>query len=162
MRPMTRLPDLGPRGEGWVVLQGLLLLLLTGASWLDAGAWAGGLRSTTTLVALLLAVAGALLAGRGLRDLRSSLTALPRPKDDAELVEHGVYRLVRHPIYGGLVLLAFGWALFAASPSGIALAVALLAFFLLKAAREERWLAERYPGYGAYRARTRRLIPWLL
>jgi len=36
-----------------------------------------------------------------------------------------------------------------------------LGFFDLKSRREERWLEERYPGYAAYRARTRRLIPGL-
>lgn len=40
--------------------------------------------------------------------------------------------------------------------------VALLAIVLdLKRRREEAWLAARYPGYGAYRARTKALIPFL-
>ena len=43
----------------------------------------------------------------------------------------------------------------------IALAVVLLGFFDLKSRREERWLEERFPEYPAYRAQTRRLVPWL-
>ena len=37
----------------------------------------------------------------------------------------------------------------------------LLGFFRLKSAREELWLEARYPGYAAYRARTRRLVPFI-
>ncbi len=90
-----------------------------------------------------------------------ALTPLPYPRDGAGLVETGVYARVRHPIYGGLVLAAFGWGLLAASPVAIALAAVLLGFFELKSRREEVWLAERFPGYPAYRERTRRLIPWI-
>ena len=40
-------------------------------------------------------------------------------------------------------------------------ALALLVFFTLKSMREEAWLERRYAGYAAYRARTRRMIPYL-
>jgi protein-S-isoprenylcysteine O-methyltransferase Ste14 len=43
----------------------------------------------------------------------------------------------------------------------LAVAVVLLGFFELKSRREETWLEERFPDYPAYRARTRRLIPWI-
>jgi protein-S-isoprenylcysteine O-methyltransferase Ste14 len=105
--------------------------------------------------------AGALLALRGVVDLGSAMTPLPRPREGAQLVDSGAYRLVRHPVYGGIVLAALGWGLAAASPAAIVLAVGLLAFFRLKSAREEAWLAEAYPGYDTYRTRTRRMIPFL-
>ncbi len=38
--------------------------------------------------------------------------------------------------------------------------LALFGFFDLKSRREEAWLAERFPGYADYRARTKRFIPW--
>jgi protein-S-isoprenylcysteine O-methyltransferase Ste14 len=42
------------------------------------------------------------------------------------------------------------------------LLVVLLAFILIqKLHREERWLAEKYPGYKAYSRRTKRLLPWI-
>jgi len=37
----------------------------------------------------------------------------------------------------------------------------LAGFFDLKSRREEIWLAEQFAEYGSYRARTRRLLPWL-
>jgi protein-S-isoprenylcysteine O-methyltransferase Ste14 len=105
--------------------------------------------------------AGVVQAWRGVRDLGESLTPLPHPRDDADLVETGIYGSVRHPIYGGLILLGLGWALLAASPLALALALVLVPFFWLKSSMEERWLGERFPTYPDYRRRTRRFIAWI-
>ena len=158
---MTKLPSLGPRGEGWVLIQGILFVLIVAAGFSVNGAWAREARTVTTALGVLLVVSGALLAARGVTDLRDAMTPLPRPRVNGHLVESGAYALVRHPIYGGLVLAALGWGLFTASPIAIGLTVLLLAFFRLKSAREEVWLAEAYPDYREYRARTRRMIPFL-
>lgn len=160
-RPMSDLPSLGPRGEGWVVLQFVLLALLAVAGLSSGGAWSGPLAGPTTLLGLALLLGGGLLIGRGLLDLGRNLTPVPRPRDDAELVETGVYALVRHPLYGGLVAGAMGWGLLVASPLALLLAGGLAMFFDLKSRREEAWLKERYAGYSVYMTRTRRLIPWL-
>lgn len=157
---VSGLPTLGPRGEGWVLIQGVILVCIAGAGLLGP-AWTGDLRVVTSIVGLALLAAGWILAIRGLVDLRDSLTALPHPRDDARLVEVGAYRLVRHPIYGGLILGAAGWSLLMASPAALAGAAVLFAFFDLKSRREEAWLVARYPGYEAYRRGTRRFVPLL-
>jgi protein-S-isoprenylcysteine O-methyltransferase Ste14 len=157
---MSRLPALGPRGEGWVVLQAVLLALVAVAG-LAGPAWDGTARLVTSLLGAALLAAGLLLAFRGLVDLREALTPLPHPRAGASLVDTGSYRLVRHPIYGGIVLGAAGYGLVTASPLALVGAAALLGFFRLKSGREEMWLEQRYPGYPAYRTRTRRMIPFL-
>ncbi len=121
----------------------------------------GSARVALAAVGIGLGLAGGLLALRGLLDLRQALTALPYPRDGAELVASGSYRFVRHPIYGGIVLASTGWALFMAAPAALAAAAVLLVFFRLKSGREEAWLRDRYPEYAAYAARTRRLLPFL-
>jgi protein-S-isoprenylcysteine O-methyltransferase Ste14 len=158
---MTRLPSLGPRGEGWVLVQGILFVLIGAAGFSVNGAWSRETRTLTTVFAGVLIVAGLVLAVRGAMDLREAFTPLPRPRAGSQLVETGVFALVRHPVYGGIVIAALGWGLFTASPIAIGLSFVLLAFFRLKSAREEAWLADAYPGYDAYRARTKRLIPFL-
>jgi len=157
---MTRLPSLGPRGEGWVLLQGVLLVVVVAAGWSLGPDWSGPLRLAGVVVGIVLIIGGSVLALRGVVDLGGALTPLPRPRNGAELVETGAYAVVRHPIYGGLILAAFGWAIVQASVLTVALAVVLAAFFRVKSAREVVWLQQRFPAYAGYRARTRRLIPW--
>jgi len=150
------------RGGGWVAAQALLLAAVVVAG-LAAPAWEGVAPWLALPLGALLLALGALLGVAGVRGLGRSLTPYPRPRGDAELVSHGVYGRVRHPIYGGLVLAALGWALLTASVAALVLALATLPFFLLKAAREERYLLERFPAYEEYRQRVpRRLLPWLL
>lgn len=138
-----------------------LLLVAIGLAGKAGPAWDGPGRIVTGATGLALLVGGGVLALRGSRDLRAALTPLPYPRQDAELVRTGIYSHVRHPIYGGLVVAAVGFGLLTASPVALALAAALLGFFLLKSRREEAWLMVRYPAYDAYRAETRRLIPWI-
>jgi protein-S-isoprenylcysteine O-methyltransferase Ste14 len=159
----TRIPPLGPRGEGWVVLQAVLLVIVGGTGWLAPGPLEGPAAALLPGVGLLLIGLGGIQAGAGLVGLRrgSALTALPHPRAEATLVTSGIYRIVRHPVYGGLVIAALGWTAARASPAALAAAVLLLVFFDLKRRREEAWLERRFAAYDAYRRTTRALIPWL-
>ena len=156
----SRLPDLGPRGEGWVAIQVVLFALVFVAGFVGP-AIDGTARVALVVAGMGFGAAGGMLALRGLYDLRAALTALPHPRDGAELVATGSFRLVRHPIYGGIVLAAAGWALFMAAPAALLGAAVLLVFFRLKSSREEAWLRDRYPEYAAYAAGTRRMLPYL-
>jgi len=160
---MSRLPALGPRGEGWVAIQFVLFAAIGLAGVALPGEWRGTEATLGAIAGWALVGAGGILVLAGLAGLQggAALTAVPHPRDEARLVERGAYRLVRHPIYGGLVIAAAGWALARGSIAALAGAAALLVFFDLKRRREEAWLDERFAGYGAYRTRTRRLIPWL-
>ncbi|MFM8945017.1 MAG: methyltransferase family protein, partial [Actinomycetota bacterium] len=69
--------------------------------------------------------------------------------------------LARHPIYGGVLLLAKGWTL-VRGPLALFPLVALGIVLVLKSIREETFLVERYPDYPAYRERVRsRFLPGL-
>jgi protein-S-isoprenylcysteine O-methyltransferase Ste14 len=154
------LPDLGPRGEGWFLVQiGLLAVVALAGSF--GPAWDGLARAGGVVLGLALGGLGGVLAVRGVTDLRENLTVFPRPLSGARLVDSGAYRYVRHPIYGGLILGSLGWALVTASVPALGGAAGLAVFFRLKAAREEAWLADQFPAYGEYRSRTRRFVPWL-
>ncbi|MDH4141001.1 MAG: isoprenylcysteine carboxylmethyltransferase family protein [Chloroflexota bacterium] len=158
---MHSLPSLGPRGEGWVAIQFILLGSIAVAGWWGGPDWTGAVVTVSTLAGLLGIAAGAVMAFLGVRHLGDALTPLPHPRDQAELVQTGIYRRVRHPIYGGLIVAALGWGLLTASIPALLLTGVLAVFFRLKSAREETWLTDQFPAYGAYRERTRRFIPWL-
>jgi protein-S-isoprenylcysteine O-methyltransferase Ste14 len=57
--------------------------------------------------------------------------------------------------------LSLGWACLWRSLPGAALALIQAVLLDAKARREERWLREKFPGYGEYAAKVRRLIPWV-
>lgn len=118
-------------------------------------AWPDAVSRWLTLVGVLLGIFGLTLFVQGISALGSSLTPFPRPSEGATFRERGVYGRVRHPIYGGVLLLALGWSL-ALSP--LALAATALLWLLLeaKSRHEESMLLERYPEYAAYRDRVRR------
>jgi protein-S-isoprenylcysteine O-methyltransferase Ste14 len=153
-------PDLGPRGEGWVVGQFVLLGLLAvlGAPGLAAlpSSFVGWVRITAGLAAMVL---GGWLIVRGFADLGDSLTPMPRPRTDAHLVEAGIYRRLRHPIYAGLIWAALGWAAVSGRLGALLVAALLAAFLDAKARREEAWLMDRYPEYADYRRRSKRFVP---
>ena len=82
-------------------------------------------------------------------------------KEEPELVTSGPYRLMRHPIYSGILL------------AGIATAVALNWFwltavalagiyFVYSATIEERFMTEQFPdAYPVYKRSTRMLVPYI-
>jgi len=83
-------------------------------------------------------------------------------KDEPELVTSGPYRLVRHPIYSGILTAGIGtavaltwWWLIAAALGGF--------YFIYSATVEERYLTERFPdSYPAYKRSSKMLVPFIL
>jgi protein-S-isoprenylcysteine O-methyltransferase Ste14 len=78
------------------------------------------------------------------------------------LVTNGLYGVIRHPSYLGLLVSVLGWGLAFRSGVGVAIAVLMLIVLLARIGAEERLLSETFGGeYDAYRARTWRLIPYV-
>jgi protein-S-isoprenylcysteine O-methyltransferase Ste14 len=76
-------------------------------------------------------------------------------------VTAGVYAFARHPIYGGVLLLAIGWSVAQASLATLGATALLWLLFEAKSRYEERTLVEAYPAYPAYAAATRRFVPFV-
>jgi protein-S-isoprenylcysteine O-methyltransferase Ste14 len=148
------------RGEAYVAIQLVLMALLAAGPWIDPATWSGD-PAPWLAAGSVLGAAGVALVSAGLHSLGSNLTPLPRPKEGATMVTNGAFAIVRHPIYAGIILAAFAWALAWRSPITLALAVVLLGFFDLKSRREERWLVEAFPQYADYRRRVKKLVPFV-
>jgi protein-S-isoprenylcysteine O-methyltransferase Ste14 len=154
----TRVPSLGPRGEGWVALQLVLFGLIALAAWL-AVAQQGVPRLELRLLGTAMCLAGLAIIIWGAVTLGSFLTPFPRPREQHELITRGPFRWVRHPIYTGVLLTALGACIISGSWLALAFWFCLCVLFDLKARREEAWLAQRYPHYLEYRSRTRKFVP---
>jgi protein-S-isoprenylcysteine O-methyltransferase Ste14 len=155
----THLPSLGPRGEGWFVLQILFMVAVLVAGVVSSAHWTGAPRFALSVLGGALIVGGLVLGYLGIKDLDRSMSPMPRPTETAVLIQDGIYRRLRHPIYAALILIAIGWSLLMASLLALALAVLLAAVLDLKARREEVWLRARYPGYSGYAGHTKRFVP---
>lgn len=104
---------------------------------------------------LAVALLGRIQLGQNWTDIESAGV-----KQRHGLVSKGIYRLIRHPIYAGDLLLLLGLEL--ALNSWLVVLVILLAPAVLRqAVREERMLQEILPGYRLYCERTKRFIPFL-
>ena len=83
-------------------------------------------------------------------------------KHGHELVQHGPYRLVRHPIYSGILLMALGSAVAGGRLASLLGFAFLFAGFWVKLRQEEGLMARHFPEqYLAYRARTKALVPFV-
>ena len=153
----------GERGEWYVVLQFILFGLIFAAPFLTRqwSGWPDPWDTIGRVLGFLLIGSGGVLALAGLASLGRNLAAVPHPKDDATLVEHGAYKIVRHPIYSGIILGAFGWGLLMNSFLTLLLALVLFIFFDIKSRREEKWLSSKFNNYGAYQQRVRKLVPFV-
>jgi protein-S-isoprenylcysteine O-methyltransferase Ste14 len=150
------------RGEYLVLLQGALLAVFAILPVYQPPEFtiaSNQLIYLTWILASILGLGALILLGKGLIDLGKSLTPLPYPREDGELIQIGIYGIVRHPLYGGLILAAFGWTIFQISLTHLIATAILLVFFDIKARREEAWLSEKYPEYSEYRQRVKKLIP---
>jgi protein-S-isoprenylcysteine O-methyltransferase Ste14 len=107
--------------------------------------------------------AGLLIAIRGRTELGGNWSDIEaaRVLSEQTVVSNGPYRLIRHPIYVGDLMLLFGLEL--ALNSYLVLGVLLLAPIVLRqAVEEEKKLARALPGYEAYCANTKRFIPFVV
>ena len=152
------------RGNRWV-LAAFAVLGLLGAyvpAWTDRmGAWTLDGDTVRWLGVVLFALGGVVrlwpvfVLGRRF----SGLVAI---QPGHTLVTTGIYAMIRHPSYLGLMIGALGWALTFRSAVGVVLALLNLLPLLARIRAEERLLAGRFGAeYEAYRGRTWRLIPGL-
>ena len=108
------------------------------------------------LLGLGIAVTARVQLGRNWLDLESFDV---RPEQT--IVDRGIYRYVRHPIYTGDLLLVTGLEL--ALNSWLVLAVVPLALFVVKqVSAEETLLSRTFPSYARYCAGTKRFIPFVV
>ncbi len=145
------------RAMAWAFVGGQFALIGLLVFWHPRHRWSlpdalDTVAKVTAVVGLAWMVVGALSLGR-------SLTALPLPLEHATLRVGGLYRLSRHPIYTGLIISGWSWALRGEAPGPLLLAGALTALLAAKARFEEEALSAKFPEYALYSARTPRFWP---
>jgi protein-S-isoprenylcysteine O-methyltransferase Ste14 len=107
------------------------------------------------VAAFLLMIAARITFGR------RSFHAAANPTEGG-LVTSGPYGWIRHPIYAAVIYFVWAGALSHASWPAAGWALVITAGAVARMLIEERMLTARYPDYAAYRARVRRIVPFVL
>jgi protein-S-isoprenylcysteine O-methyltransferase Ste14 len=111
---------------------------------------------------VLLYAAGGVLRLAPVFVLGRRFSGLVAIQPEHRLVSSGLYGVIRHPSYLGLLVLSLGWGLAFRSGVGVILAVLTLPVVLARIDAEDRLLSETFGAeYDAYRAGTWRLIPYV-
>ncbi len=133
----------------------MLLLAAIALACLHTNAWRievlGGLWQFVGALVLLLGLLEVVLGLASLGRIPNPLPCTP----PSVICQRGLYARIRHPLYGGLILLALGASLYWRVPLALLFTCLLVMVLRAKARWEEKALVERFPEYAGYRSRTR-------
>lgn len=151
---------MNPSAAGGLRLQSVLAfaLMVTGLVWLilrDELVARSPAAMAVQAAAVLLMIAARITFGR------RSFHAAANPTAGG-LVTSGPYRFWRHPIYAAVLYFVWSTALAHRSASAVTAALLVTIGAAVRMYAEETLLVKTYPDYAAYRARTARVIPFVL
>jgi protein-S-isoprenylcysteine O-methyltransferase Ste14 len=117
---------------------------------------------TVRYLGLALFVIGSVLRVAAVFVLGRRFSGLVAIQEGHELETGGLYRVIRHPSYLGLLLGLFGWALVFRSGIGVLVSLLLIPPLVARMNSEESLLESEFGDrYADYRRRTWRLLPFL-
>jgi protein-S-isoprenylcysteine O-methyltransferase Ste14 len=118
-----------------------------------SSAWAGA----------FLCISGLVFAIWARATLGTNWSGVVTLKEGHELIERGPYRVVRHPIYTGILAMSAGTAIAMGYFGGFLGLSLLFVSFWLKLRREEDLMLKYFPAkYAAYQRRVKCIIPFLV
>lgn len=112
-----------------------------------------------TLVGLSIAILGGVIIGIALLQLNKNLSPFPSPKSGSQLIQSGLYKYIRHPIYTGILMLLSGYSFYVTSGYKLLITLLLLILFIFKSRYEENRLALVFKSYSEYKKTTGRFLP---
>jgi protein-S-isoprenylcysteine O-methyltransferase Ste14 len=145
-----------PLGCSYVLLASLRLPPPMNLAITPHADWTGAMGASICVLGLLVTLWARATLGR---NWSSNVTF----KQGHELIRTGPYRLVRHPIYTGLLVMALGTALgFGQLRCWLALPLMAAAFWI-KLKEEEKLLLRHFPEeYPVYKKQVRALVPFVI
>jgi protein-S-isoprenylcysteine O-methyltransferase Ste14 len=148
----------------WIFLPFLVLGFLLG--WLPAYTDRRGIGTidgdAVRYLGLALFVVGCVVRLAPVFVLGRRFSGLVAIQEGHELETGGLYRVIRHPSYLGLMLVLFGWALVFRSAIGVLASLLFIPLLVARMNSEEALLESEFgERYAQYRRRTWRLLPFL-
>jgi protein-S-isoprenylcysteine O-methyltransferase Ste14 len=110
---------------------------------------------------LLIAASVALGVYTLLHNRLGNFNIRPEPKATAQLITSGPYGYIRHPMYSTVLLAASAFVVAENIWLKLGLWIALALVLSTKASFEEQLMSEKFSDYAAYRARSKRFLPFV-
>ncbi len=154
-------------GFRWTILWIVILLVLASRFLFHTNGFHIFTFSTKPIT--LLDIIGIIFAGIGLyiaiaarKTLADNWSSDVELKKDHKLITHGVYKLVRHPIYTGIIFMGLGSIIVDQSILVALFYTGMTAFLIFKMRKEEKLLYKHFPKeYPQYIKKTKALIPFI-
>lgn len=145
---------------GFLIGAGLMLWQRLSIGWLGLAVLPHNF--VTGMIGVLICAAGLVFAVWARRTLGANWSGVVTLKEGHELIQRGPYRLVRHPIYTGVLMLVLGTGIVVGEVRSFLATLFFIFSFSLRIRDEEKVLSQQFPQeYAAYKKHTEMLIPWL-
>jgi protein-S-isoprenylcysteine O-methyltransferase Ste14 len=143
-----------------------LVIGFSGAALLNGSSgffFAGGRTTTVFIVGIAIMLIGMALRYWSVFTLGASFRTTIETNLNQKVIDYGPYRLIRHPSYGGWLLICCGYGVALQNWLSLMLVLLLpLAALLYRIRVEETELASSLGSeYIEYQKRTKKLIPWV-
>ena len=115
------------------------------------------------MIGLSISILGGIVACWARYMLGKNWSLSIQQKENHELIQNGIYKVIRHPIYTGLLLLFIGNAIIVGDNRAIIAIILAFVALWLKLRKEEKLLTEIFGNqYTNYKSHTKALIPFIL
>lgn len=113
------------------------------------------------IIGLSISILGAIIACTSRYNLGKNWSLSIQKKEDHQLIQHGIYKIIRHPIYTGLLLLFIGNAIIVGDYRAIIAVLIVFISLWIKLKKEEKLLTATFgEKYLEYKEKTKALIPF--
>ncbi|MDG2432333.1 isoprenylcysteine carboxylmethyltransferase family protein [Flavobacterium sp.] len=116
--------------------------------------WSLGFSYFFKTIGLSFSIIGFLIALLAVLQLNKNISPFPTPKENAVLLENGLFKYVRHPIYTGIIFMLMGYSVYQNSIYKLCITGLLMLLFYIKTDYEENQLIKKFPEYIFYKRKT--------
>ncbi len=120
------------------------------------------LSSPMNILGVLIFIVGLIITVNAQMTLKLNYSSTLRIREGHQLITHGIYKYVRHPVYSGVILRAFAISIYASSLLGFLFALTAIPLFNYRIGVEEKMLIEEFGDeYLEYTKATWKLFPYI-
>ena len=120
------------------------------------------LSSPMNILGVLIFIVGLIITVNAQMTLKLNYSSTLRIREGHQLITHGIYKYVRHPVYSGVILRAFAISIYATSLLGFLFALTAIPLFNYRIGVEEKMLIKEFGDeYLEYTKATWKLLPYI-